>query len=242
MSKNLEIQEILSDNKHRPFEMPKGGWIYYQEWNRALFLHWEVPYEALRKLVPKDLELDSFEGKYYVSVVVFTMEKIRPRYLPSLSYISNFEEINVRTYVEKKGKKGVYFLNIEAEKWLSAFVAKSLSGLPYEKANIKRFENQCFSINKSKNFHLEVDFQVGETITDKIDLDIWLTERYCLFLDIGKNLYRYDIHHKEWEIKNLIINNLDINYQIGDCIFNHKPNLWHYSDGIKVVSWKREKI
>ena len=32
----------------------------------------------------------------------------------------------------------MYFLNIEAEKQISAFVARTLSGLPYEKSEIKR--------------------------------------------------------------------------------------------------------
>lgn len=236
------IKEILSKISHRPFEMPKGDWIYYQEWNNAVFLHWEIPFQILRQLVPKPLELDNFEGKYYVSVVVFTMEKIRPKYLPSVSFLSDFEEINVRTYVEKDGKKGVYFLNIEAEKWLSAFVAKSLSGLPYEKSEIHRIENQCISTNKNKSFHLNINFEIGETLQQKTDLDLWLTERYCLFLDLGKNLYRYDIHHEEWEIKSLKINHLEIDYRLENCILNHAPTLTHYSNGIKVVSWKREKI
>lgn len=236
------IKEILSKTSHRPFEMPKGDWIYYQEWNNAVFLHWEIPFQTLRQLVPKPLELDNFEGKYYVSVVVFTMEKIRPKYLPSVSFLSDFEEINVRTYVQKDGKKGVYFLSIEAEKWLSAFVAKSLSGLPYEKSEIQRTENQCISTNKAKSFHLNINFEIGETLQQKTDLDLWLTERYCLFLDLGKNLYRYDIHHEEWEIKSLKINHLEIDYRLENCILNHAPTLTHYSNGIKVVSWKREKI
>lgn len=236
------IKEILSKTSHRPFEMPKGDWIYYQEWNNAVFLHWEIPFQTLRQLVPKPLELDNFEGKYYVSVVVFTMQKIRPKYLPSVSFLSDFEEINVRTYVQKDGKKGVYFLNIEAEKWLSAFVAKSLSGLPYEKSEIQRTENQCISTNKNKSFHLNINFEIGETLQQKTDLDLWLTERYCLFLDLGKKLYRYDIHHEEWEIKSLKINHLEIDYRLENCILNHAPTLTHYSNGIKVVSWKREKI
>lgn len=237
-----EIQQILSKTAHRPFEMPKGNWVYYQEWNRVIFLHWEVPYDVLRKLVPADLDLDNFDGKYYVSVVPFTMEKIRPKYLPSVSFISDFDEINIRTYVEKNGKKGVYFLNIEAGKWLSAFISKSLSGLPYEKSDIQRTDNQYISKNNRKDFHLNIDFQVSETLTQKTNLDLWLTERYCLFLDLGKNLYCYDIHHEEWEVKQLIIKNLEIKYTIGDCVLTHSPTLSHYSNGIKVVSWKREKL
>lgn len=132
------ISEILKSTAHRPYEYPERPWWYYQEWNRALLLHYEVPYALLKKLIPKGLDIDTFNGKAYISIIPFTMERLRPRLLPSLSWISNFQEINVRTYVEVGNKKGVYFLNIEAGKYLSAILTRKLSKLPYEKANIKR--------------------------------------------------------------------------------------------------------
>ena len=42
------------------------------------------------------------------------MEQIRPRYLPAVSLVSDFHEINLRTYIDNDERKGVYFLNIEA--------------------------------------------------------------------------------------------------------------------------------
>src|SRR3978361_939257 len=119
-----DISNILSTTSHRPFELPIGKWKYYQEWNNTLFLHWAIPFDILRKHVPEGLNIDSYNGKYYISLVAFTMQKIRPKYLPSVSFISDFHEINLRTYVDSGSKKGVYFLNIEAEKYLSVFVAK----------------------------------------------------------------------------------------------------------------------
>src|SRR5436190_5400053 len=127
-----EIDKILSDTKHRPFDIPPKDWAYYQEWNNALFLHWKVPFDALRQLVPNELNLDTFDGEVYVSLVAFTMQKIRPRNLMSFKFISDFDEINVRTYIDNGNRKGVYFLSIEAGKLLAAFIAKTLSGLPYE--------------------------------------------------------------------------------------------------------------
>ena len=96
---------------------------------------------------------DSFDGKYWVSIVAFTMEKIRPAYLPPFSPISNFDEINVRTYVIQDGKPGVYFINIEAGKYLSAFLSRMLSSLPYEKSQITRGDNFYRSNNSNKGFN-----------------------------------------------------------------------------------------
>lgn len=235
------IKEILNDKSHRPFEMPKGNWVYYQEWNRTLFLHWVVPFELLRKCVPSNLSIDTFEGNCYVSLVAFTMEKIRPKFLPSIEYISDFDEINVRTYIDNNNKKGVYFLNIEAGKAASAFVAKTISGLPYEKAKINRTYKLYDSKNIKKGFKLNAEFEIKQKIADKTELDKWLTERYCLYLDQDQELYRYDIHHKEWELKSVNVKNLIVSYKIGEIELNERQaNLTHYSEGIKVIAWKRQ--
>lgn len=203
------ISDLLKNVKHRPWNLPPGNWLYYQEWNDVLFLHYEVDFKILRKLVPARLNLDQINGKYYVSIVAFRMENIRPRYLPSIGFISNFHEINVRTYIDYQNKKGVYFINIEAEKLLSAIIAKQLSGLPYEKS----------------------------------DFDLWLTERYCLYVDVKDDLFRYNIHHEEWCLKNIDYQNLEIDYHFGNLRFNkNNINSSHYSQGVKVLSWASEKL
>jgi len=92
----------LNQVKHRTVKIPNQNWRFYQEWNLAIFLHWKVDIEELEKFVPEEIEIDVFDGKPWVSLVAFTMEKIRPRYFPYFSPISNFDEINIRTYVKLK--------------------------------------------------------------------------------------------------------------------------------------------
>jgi uncharacterized protein len=237
------ISAILSDISHRPFDLPAGQWKYYQEWNNALFLHWEIPFGALRKHVPEQFYLDSFGGKYYLSLVAFTMQRIRPKNLPAIKFISDFHEINLRTYIDNGNKKGVYFLNIEAEKYLSAFIARAMSGLPYEKSIIKRSSGTYNSKNSGKNFILDTEFEVKEKNSDKSDLDKWLTERYCLYFDKDRKLFRYDVHHKEWELKNIAIKKLALNYTIGGISLSAKqPDLAHYSDGVEVLAWRKCRL
>ncbi len=74
----MTINEILSLKEHRPWSMPKGNWKFHQEWNNSVFLHWQVDLEQLKKFVPKELEIDLYNGKPWVSIVAFTMEKVRP--------------------------------------------------------------------------------------------------------------------------------------------------------------------
>lgn len=237
------ISDLLVQIEHRPWELPKGNWKYYQEWNNTLFLHWAVPADILQKYIPKNLSLDTFEGNAYVSLVAFTMEKIRPRQLPAVAYISDFHEINLRTYIDIDNKKGVYFISMEAGKSLSAFIARSMSGLPYEKALMFRDDKRYTSKNAKRDFELDAVFEIKESIATKTNLDRWLTERYSLYLDEKSNLYRYEVHHKEWEIKNVEFKTLKLKYKIGDLdLSKQKPDLMHYSDGVKVLAWGKEKV
>lgn len=233
---------LLQHTQHRPFPLPKGEWMYYQEWNDALFLHWEVPYSALRKLVPAEFTIDTFKGKAYISLVAFTMQKIRLRYLPAVKAISDFDEINIRTYVTHQNKPGVYFLNIEAGKLLSAKVAKVISGLPYEKSTMFRKPGTYLSTHPAKNFIFESTYKIGNIKSPKTTLDHWLTERYCLYLQQKNQAYRYDIHHLEWEIKTIHFDYLKVNYQIEEIQLTAKPDCCHYSKGVQVLAWPREKI
>lgn len=234
---------MLSTTAHRPYALPSGKWQYYQEWNDAVFLHWQIPFNLLRECVPHHLALDSFEGHCYVSLVAFTMQKIRPRYLPAVSFISDFDEINLRTYVSHGGKQGVYFLNIEGAKPLSVAIARYLSGLPYENAGIRRSEGIYKSVNPIKNFHLDLEFTIRKPVPEKTPLVTWLTERYCLYVEQRNALYRYDIHHEEWEINAMDIHQLKLCYQIaGINLSETPPRLVHYSKGIKVVAWRRQRI
>lgn len=239
----MATHPLLKLTKHRSEALPLHRWKYYQEWNRVLFLHWAVPLAELRKLVPEELVIDTYEGVAYVSLVAFSMEKVRPRLLPSVHFLSNFDEINVRTYINQSGKQGVYFLNIEAANRLVSLVAKSLSGLPYEAANLSLGAGKFEARNKKKNFNLSVDFEVdcGRPI-QKSPLDHWLTERYCLFLQEGSKNFCYDVHHIEWPLCTVHIKQLELHYRFGSLMFDTPPDLVHYSPGVQVLAWPKFPI
>jgi len=90
------------------------------------------------------------------------MEKIRPRYFPYFSPISNFDEINIRTYVKLKSKKGIYFLSIEGAKNLSCKVSKIISELPFRFSNMKRTSNQYSCNNSIFGDEFNIEFSIGK--------------------------------------------------------------------------------
>ncbi|SEK58431.1 hypothetical protein SAMN04487910_0880 [Aquimarina amphilecti] len=237
----MDIKEILKNTEHRSWELPSDNWKFYQEWNRAIFLHWEVDYQKLRKFVPKELEIDLFEGKPWISIVAFSMEKIRPKFLPYFPPISNFDEINIRTYIKSENKTGVYFLSIEGGKRISCRIAKTISELPYRYSKIKRRTTSYLSNNNQYNDSLQINFEEGANQTNKSELDIWLTERYALFQDTKNSINEYEIHHPEWSIQDIEINNLEVNYPRFDDLLNGKPHKTSYSKGVQVIAWGMNK-
>ena len=126
---------------------------------------------------------------------------------------------------------------------MSVFIARKLSKLPYEKSFIKRNNNNYRSINPKKNLELDIDFKIQDKVIKKTNFDNWLLERYCLFYEVDSNIFRHDIYHQEWEIQELDLLKMKINYQFGDLILE-SDNLvrYHYSKGVNVLSWPRVKI
>ena len=231
---------LLSEIQHRPFPVPATNWNFYQEWRKALFLHWKIPYEILRPLVPEKLTLDAVNGDYYVSLVAFTMKNIRPRLLPAFPPISTFHEINLRTYTHHENKAGVYFLSIEAEKTISAFLARKLSGLPYQKARMQRSSETYRSVNTKANQQLELTYRIGKPILNKSLLDSWLTERYCLHLVEQDQIYTFEIHHLEWPLAEVEIKTKQLHYKVGELdLGNIPPDSTHFSEGVQVLAWNR---
>jgi uncharacterized protein YqjF (DUF2071 family) len=236
----MTIQHILDTINHRPWELPQGNWEFYQEWNKAIFLHYEVNIADLEHLVPKELEIDLFDGNPWVSVVAFTMENIRPKNLPALALVSNFDEVNIRTYVKFNNKSGVYFLSIEASKRLSAIIAKRVSQLPYRFSHINRAQFEFHSQNRSLNDHLDIEFKIGNKVTSKSVKDKWLTERYALFQDSPNGINQFEIHHIEWPIYQVEQLDLNLHYARFSNLIQSNADIIHYSPGVKVLSWGKE--
>src|SRR4029453_1218031 len=84
-----------------------------------------------RPLLPRALELDLFTGQAWIGLVPFYMTNVTPRGIPAISWMSEFPELNLRTYVRVGDRPGVYFFSLDAGSWLAARTARLLLNLPY---------------------------------------------------------------------------------------------------------------
>ncbi|HEV8043772.1 MAG TPA: DUF2071 domain-containing protein, partial [Rubrobacter sp.] len=124
-------EEVLGRTGHRPYPAPSGSWAIGMSWRDLLFMHWPVGADVLRLLVPPALSLDTFDGSAWLGVVPFRMIGVRPRFLPSVSPLSNFPEINLRTYVTAEGKPGIWFFSLDAHNPAAVRLARATFHLPY---------------------------------------------------------------------------------------------------------------
>jgi uncharacterized protein len=244
--KKLTVNELLQNTRHRTQPIPQDKWKLYQEWHNVVFLHWRVSHSFIRKLVPANLEIDSFDGDPWVSLVAFDI-KVRPVYLPFFPPISQFYEINFRTYVKYNGKEGIYFLSMEANKKLTSIMARAYSGLPYRFSNIITSRNsRCIlSLNEKNKDSLQLEYNTGAPIVNKRELDIWLTERYSLFHETRiekKPLFEYELHHFEWPLYHIGLKVQKINYSLFRDYILEKPVLAHYAPFQQVVTWGKRKL
>ncbi len=239
---NVKISEILSQDSHQPLGLPDSKWRFYQEWNRTLFLHWKVDRDLLRPFIPQSLELEQFEDRCWISFVAFSMENVRLRHLPSFPPVSNFHELNLRTYVRSEESSGVYFLSIEAAKRISTFLSKALSGFPYRFSRMKRKQNYFDSKNESQGESFEAAFELGGPHSDLDSLDSWLVERYFAFQEREGHLYRYQIHHLPWTLRKVKLESFEIDYPRFESLLNGPPDRSHYSDGVQMVAWDRALV
>lgn len=113
--------------------------VLFQRWEDLLFFHWEYPVDRIQSTLPDGLRVDTHERRAFLSIVAFTMRGLRPRGLPALGPISNFLELNLRTYVvDTLGRPGVWFYSLDADSLLSVEIARRFIHLPYEHARLQK--------------------------------------------------------------------------------------------------------
>ena len=200
---------ILNEVAHRPWPLPAGPWLMTQTWHDLLFAHWPVDPLLLRSRVPDVFPLDLFEGRAWVGVVPFQMTNVAPRGVPSLPWVSEFPELNVRTYVTVDGKPGVFFFSLDAGSLLAVTTARTLLNLPYHVASMDvRPLGDGIGYKSVRSDGSGARFEatyegVGRASTPAAGtLEYFLTERYCLY-QLGHTgaPYRMDIHHPPWPVQ-----------------------------------------
>ena len=186
-----------------------GRPVMYQSWGGLLFMHWPMPVEEVRRLIPEPLAIDTFDGVAWVGVTPFTMWDARPAFLPALPVLSRSHELNVRTYVHLDGVPGVWFFSLDANNPLAVRGARLAFRLPYFDARMSLEQREHTIYFNSERTHIrapsagfEAAWDVGDSWgqAEPGSLDFFLIERYCLYSAHRGRLYRARIFHRPWPL------------------------------------------
>ncbi len=249
----MRPEKILSRTEHRPYPLPAGPWALFMSWHDLLFMHWPVPEGVLRPLIPPTLSLDTFDGSAWLGITPFSMSGARPRSLPSVPRLSNFPELNVRTYVTAENKPGIWFFSLDAHNPIAVRLARATFHLPYYNA-----EMSCGVVGDEVRYRSVRTHRgapgarfagryrpVGDPFNSRPGtLEHFLTERYCLYsADKRGKVRRGDIHHHPWPLQEAEaeIESLAMTEQIGVTFPRTEPIL-HFSRRLDTLAWFPRRV
>ena len=187
----------------------RGEPLFYATWDQAVMIHYEAEPAALQRCVP--FPLDLHHGRAFVSLVAFTLRRMRPRRGGRLTEwllkpIATHEFMNVRTYVRANGEPGIFFL----AEWLSNFISVPLGppvfGLPYRYGRV-RYEHEqpsCELRGRVQAKEGAIEYR-GRIATEALAVcaggstSEFLMERYTAFTRrfFGSRMFR--VWHEPWQ-------------------------------------------
>src|SRR3954470_607640 len=95
---------------------PDGMVVLKQRWEELLFLHWRWDPDAVQATLPPGLTVDTCQGAAWLGLVPLFMRNVHPRFVPAVSWMSDFLEVNLRTYVfDSRGRPGIYFYSLDCD-------------------------------------------------------------------------------------------------------------------------------
>lgn len=236
---------------------PPGMPLMRMQWRSLLFMHWPVPVEVLRPLVPEALTIDTFDGVAWIGLIPFTMRDVSPVVLPRvpLPGLTDFHECNVRTYVTHDGPRGgsgVYFFSLDAASRAAVWGARKFFHLPYFYARMSlQREGDVIRYavdrqdHRSGPAHLRCVWRAKDELptSQPGEFAHFATERYSLFtMDRKNHVRRCRIWHEPWKLRAAELLELDdtLIASAGINVPDHMPVL-HHSDVLNMRAWKLEK-
>jgi uncharacterized protein len=215
--KTLPTAYELREAARRRLLSIRGEPLFFANWERTVFIHYETEPGELQACVP--FELDLYDGRAFVSVVAFEMRRMRPRlggrtverlFRP----VTDSRFLNVRTYVRHDGEEGIYFMSEWLSNRISVLLGPWTFGLPYRSGNLDYQYNQENSELggdiSAREGRLTYHASFPETkfeICKSDSLSEFLLERYTAYTKHRPRKRFFRIWHEPWRQVSI---NLDV--------------------------------
>lgn len=191
----------------------EGAPFLLADWDRALFIHFAIEPDDLQPCVP--FELDLFEGQAFVSLVAFTMRRMRLGRGGRLASwicapVAEQRFLNLRTYVRHGAECGIYFITEWISHWMCLQLGSLLYGLPYRWGRLNfRHEPEHGIVRgrvEARDGPAALSYRVSPR--DALwrlatcapgSLNEFLLERYIAFTRQGATRRFFRVRHKLWQ-------------------------------------------
>lgn len=197
---------------------PTGPHQVEMNWSNLLFVHWRVPADSIRSLVPAELEIDTFDGSAWLGLVPFEMTETAFRRVPPLPGLTRFFECNVRTYVRHAGQTGVWFMSLDAARILPVLGGRWLWSLNYVYARfrVERVGDRTdYRLDRRRGPWPKGSTRIVWSRGDDMplaqpgSLEYFLTERYWLYTKRHGKIMHGRVVHDPWTLREAQIIDLD---------------------------------
>lgn len=183
------------------------------EWRDLVMLNYEVNPSLLQKYVPRGVELDTFEGRTFVSVVGFRFLRTKLWGFLAVPFHSNFDEVNLRFYVRRREggeiRRGVVFIRELVPRAAIAAVARIIYGEKYDSCAMQhqiRIAETGISAAYQWNFEgrgFRLSAEAGGSPSEVAagSLENFITEHYWGYSSRTKGTcFEYRVSHIAWKV------------------------------------------
>src|SRR5690625_4746712 len=125
-------------------------WVAQQVWKDVLFLHWPIPSELIQAQLPAPFKVDTYDGKSWITIVLFQALHSRPRGMPCFLSHRKLLHVCTSTYVRITGCPYVCLLSSYRHRLWTVYRARSLYNFAYSKA-IKEFKRHDHVVQVERN-------------------------------------------------------------------------------------------
>ncbi len=254
-AKSGQTPRTETNQADRRFRVLNPGATWFRsDWSRALFIHYEVEAALLQPFVP--FELDLWQGRALISLVAFTMRRLRPhRGGAAMEWlfrpIATHGLLNLRTYVRGSQESGIYFLAEWIPNRLSCWLGPLTYGLPYRLGALDyQHAHESGELGgrvqvDGASFAYEAEFRAAESFqpAGPGSLGEFASERYTAFTGKGRIRRCFHIAHAAWPQR-------EVSVKVTDDSLLRQGQPWfagarfagaHYSPGVTEVWMSRPR-
>jgi uncharacterized protein YqjF (DUF2071 family) len=210
-----------------------------QRWTDLVFLHWKYDADEVARHLPRELEVDTFQGDAWVSMTPFVLT-VLPLIGPR---IFEAPETNVRTYVRHRGRSGIWFFSLDLGNVAGAGGARLTYGLPYYWSDMSVDRRPRSIVYRSRRIwpatgagH-DVSVRVGKFVDrDTLgDLARFLTARWRLYVKRGPVLLEAPVEHPAFDFARIEVTRMRQSLLAAAGLpAPTEPPLAHFTPGVEV--------